>query len=426
MTGGSWSNLAAEMSLYMATFEELSGQSNQSDLQRRSTLGNPVMKAIHPLNYGLAGIGACVLSAVVVGILQDSMQSPAVWLHDPLAADAVVEQGPAATDETEAGSGNPQPAEAPGSLARPSQEDLNFNSVLNPSAGSGPVLETSFGAVEIFPGDNPWNTRIDQLPVHSKSDTWIQSIGADTRLHPDFGTVWQGRPNGIPFVVVSPAQAGSRVAFEYADESDVGPYPIPPNPPIEGGPDAEPGSDRHLIMIDPRKKLLYELFQVFPRARGGWKAGSGAIFDLSTNRVRPAGWTSADAAGLPIFPGLVRYDEVAAGEIRHALRFTVEKTQRGYIFPARHFASRSDDRRLPPLGLRVRLKKDFDSSRFPESVRVILICLQRYGMLLADNGGDWFISGAPDQRWSDEELSTLKRITGHDLECVVTGLITRM
>ncbi len=290
---------------------------------------------------------------------------------------------------------------------------------------SGPQLHTAIGSVEIFPTSNDWNQRIDGLPVHRLSQVWLRSIGIDKGLHPDFGITWQGAPNGIPFVVVRPDQPKVPVSFEYDDESDAGPYPIPPNPPIEGGPDAPLDSDRHVIMVDPQSKRLYELFQVIRDPIVGWRAGSGAIFDLSRNHHRPLGWTSADAAGLPIFPGLVRYEEVAAGEIRHALRFTVAKTQRAYIFPARHFASRSNDPNLPPMGLRVRLKADYDISKFPPSARVILTALKRYGMLLADNGSDWFISGAPDARWSDSELATLKQIKGRDLECVHTGELTR-
>ena len=174
-------------------------------------------------------------------------------------------------------------------------------------------------------------------------------------------------------------------------------------------------------MIDPRKKLLYELFQAIPDPVTGWRAGSGAIFDLSSDELRPDGWTSADAAGLPIFPGLVRYEEVAAGEIRHALRFTVERTQRAYIHPARHFASRHTDANLPPMGLRVRLRADYDIQGFPRSAQVILVTLKKYGMLLADNGSNWFVSGVPDSRWDDSELATLKRVRGRDLECVLTG-----
>lgn len=233
---------------------------------------------------------------------------------------------------------------------------------------------------------------------------------------------YQGAPNGIPYVVVEGNAPKQFVEFEYPDESEKGPYPIPKNPPVEGGPNAPPDSDRHVLMIDAQNKKLYELFHVLPAGPAKWKAGSGAIFDLTSNKLRPLGWTSADAAGLPIFPGLVRYEEtVEQGEIRHALRFTVRKTQRAYILPATHFASRSKDANLPPMGLRVRLKADYDISKFPKSAQVILTALKRYGMLLADNGSDWFVTGAPDNRWIDDELHTLKRVKGRDLECVDTG-----
>jgi hypothetical protein len=292
-------------------------------------------------------------------------------------------------------------------------------------APRGPILETQWGDIEIFPVDNPWNQDISDLPVHPDSDAWIRSIGINRGLHPDFGTVWNGAPNGIPYVVVPPNQPKLHVKFQYDEESDVGPYPIPPNPPIEGGPRAPHSSDRHIIMIDAQNRRLYELFNAIPDPVHGWRAGSGAIFDLSSNALRPDGWTSADAAGLPVFPGLVRYEEVAAGEIRHALRFTVQRTQRAYIHPARHFASRSDDSKLPPLGLRVRLRADYDISRFPKTAQVILTALKKYGMLLADNGSDWFISGAPNPKWQDGALATIKRIKGRNLECVVTGPLIR-
>jgi hypothetical protein len=282
-----------------------------------------------------------------------------------------------------------------------------------------PVLKTKFGDVEIFPHDNPWNQDVSKLPVHPKSREYLESVGLDKNLHPDFGTVWNGAPNGIPFVVVNGDQPKVPVKFEYPDESDPGPYPIPSDAPIEGGPKSD--GDRHILVIDATNKKLYESFSTYPDSKG-WRAGSGAIFDLSSNRLRPAGWTSADAAGLPIFPGLVRYDEVVEQkEIRHALRFTVRKTQRGYIAPATHWASRSKDRNLPPMGLRVRLRADYDTSKFPSEAQVILKCLKTYGMLLADNGGDWFISGAPDSRWNDEAIRTLKRVKGRDLEAVFTG-----
>ena len=271
----------------------------------------------------------------------------------------------------------------------------------------------TIAGVPIFPNDNPWNVDISELPVHANSETYVASIGADGHLHPDFGTVWQGAPNGIPFVVVPGTQPRVPVSFSYPDESDPGPYPVPPDAPIEGGAASE--GDRHVLMLDEDNAVLYELFHSFPEG-DGWKAGSGAIFDLT-----PAGWTSADAAGLPIVPGLARYEEVEAGEIRHALRFTCRRTQRGYIPPATHWASRSDDRDLPPMGLRLRLRADYDISGFSEPVQVILTALKRYGMIVADNGGDWFISGAPDPRWDDEDLQTLKRVPGSAFEAVETG-----
>jgi len=288
---------------------------------------------------------------------------------------------------------------------------------------SGAKLKTSFGELEIFPADNPWNADISQLPVHRKSQAYLASIGLDKPLHPDFGTVWNGAPSGIPYVVVGRDQPRVPVQFEYPDESDAGPYPIPPDAPIEGGEKSD--GDRHVIVLDYHAKKLYEIFSS-RRQGAGWKAGSGAVFDLTSNKLRPAGWTSADAAGLPIFPGLARYDEVSQGEIRHALRFTVRKTQRGYIPPATHFASRSTDANLPPMGLRVRLKANYDISKFPPSAQVILKGLKKYGMLLADNGGDWYITGAPHERWNDDDLHTLKRVKGSDLEAVETGeVVTR-
>lgn len=273
-----------------------------------------------------------------------------------------------------------------------------------------------------FPDDNPWNTPVDKLPVDARSRAFIKSIGADKPLHPDFGPPYEGAPIGIPYVVVSGTQPKVQVSFEYADESDPGPYPIPPDAPIEGGPQAD--GDRHVVVFDRDNEKLYELFSA-TRAGKGWQAGSGAVFDLRTNELRPEGWTSADAAGLPIFPGLVRYDEVMEQkEIRHALRFTVQKSQRAYLAPARHWASENKDPSLPPMGLRVRLKADYDISKFPESAQVILRCLKTYGMFLADNGSDWFISGVPDDRWDDEALGAIKRVKGSDLEVVEMGRLT--
>jgi hypothetical protein len=280
--------------------------------------------------------------------------------------------------------------------------------------------------VAIFPADNPWNRDISKLPVHPNSRDYLESIGLDKPLHPDFGTEWNGAPNGIPYVVVPPNQPKVPVKFHYADESDPGPYPMPKDPPIEGGHNAPHDSDRHVLMIDAKNRRLYELYQVVPDGQG-WRAGSGAIFDLSSNKLRPLGWTSADAAGLPVFAGLVRHDEtVEQGEIRHALRFTCRKTQRAYILPATHWASSSSNPKLPPMGLRVRLRADYDISGYPKSAQVILTALKKYGMLLADNGSDWFLSGAPHPKWNDDELRTLKKIKGRDFEAVDTGpLVTR-
>jgi hypothetical protein len=267
----------------------------------------------------------------------------------------------------------------------------------------------------VFPKTNAWNKRVDTLPVAPDSDAIIRSIGADVGLHPDFGSgLYGGGKIGISFDVVTKKTPRSRVTFDYADESDKGPYPIPRAVHVESG------SDRHALLIDRDACRLYELYAL-TRTAHGWHAGSGAIWSLGSNRLRPAGWTSADAAGLPIFPGLARYDEVARGVIDHALRFTVERTRRAYISPARHYASSLTDPALPPMGLRVRLKASFDVSSFPRQARIVLTALKRYGMLVADNGSSWYISGAPDPRWNNDDLHTLGRVTGSDFEVVQTG-----
>ena len=268
----------------------------------------------------------------------------------------------------------------------------------------------------VFPASNPWNRRIDQLPVAADSNAIIASIGGSTGLHADFGSgLWDGAPIGIPITVVGRSQPKVRVRFEYAHESDRGPYPIPANVGIEGGRASD--GDRHAIIVDRSTCRLYELYALYP----GWHAGSGAIWSLRSNRLRPAGWTSADAAGLAILPGLARYDEVARGAIRHALRFTVKRTRRAYVYPARHYASDLTDPHLPPMGLRVRLKASFDVTGFPRQARVVLVALKRYGMIVADNGSSWYVSGAPDPRWSNTELQTLGRVEGSDFEVVDTS-----
>ena len=276
----------------------------------------------------------------------------------------------------------------------------------------------------MFPADNPWNTNIASEPVDPASDALINTCGASAQLHPDFGTTWEGGPIGIPYVVVRGTQARVPVTFDYDDESDPGPYPIPPDAPIEGGPSSN--GDRHVLIVDADNWKLYELFDAHPINSGArWTAGSGAIFDLSSNTLRPAGWTSADAAGLPILPGLARYDEVVEQkEIRHALRFTCPTTRRAYVAPARHFASSRTDATQPPMGMRVRLKSSVDISAFPANVQVILLALKTYGMFLADNGSSFYLSGAHDMRWNDEELGAMKRLHGRDFEVVKMGPLT--
>jgi hypothetical protein len=264
----------------------------------------------------------------------------------------------------------------------------------------------------VFPPTNPWNRRVDSLPVAANSRAIVVTIGSSIGLHPDFGSgTWDGGPIGIPYNVVPSTQKKVKVSFGYADESDRGPYPIPSRPRIEHG------SDRHLLILDRGRCRLYELYAA-TRNKAGWHAGSGAIWDLRSNALRPAGWTSADAAGLPILPGLARYDEVAAGRIDHALRFTVQRTRRAYVYPARHYASDLTSWDLPPMGLRLRLRASFDTSGFPLQARVVLEALKRYGMMVADNGSSWFISGAPDPRWNNVDLHALGRVKGSDFEVI--------
>ncbi|MCG3126599.1 MAG: hypothetical protein CHACPFDD_01450 [Phycisphaerae bacterium] len=287
--------------------------------------------------------------------------------------------------------------------------------------GVDPYSSEPLAVPQIFPADNPWNTDISRWPVHPNSANYLASIGLTKGLHPDFGTVYEGAPNGIPYVLVRGNQPAVPITFMYDDESDPGPYPIPSYAPIEGGSSSD--GDRHVLVIDVDNLKLYEVYRAFPINGGAsWQGDSGAVFDLTSNALRPTCWTSADAAGLPIFAGLVRYDETAvAGEIRHALRFTARRTQRAFIPPATHYASSLTDANLPPMGLRVRLRAGFDISSFSATNRAILTALKNYGMFVADNGGDWFISGAPDMRWDDDDLHELSQVTGADFEAVDTG-----
>ena len=278
----------------------------------------------------------------------------------------------------------------------------------------------SLAGCPMFPPDNAWNADVSSYPVHPDSDNFIADIDGQSNkfLHADFGS----NPDyGIPYAIVASTQQSVPINFvAYGEESDPGPYPIPPDAPIEGGPDST--GDRHVLVLEKDNCILYELYRAFP-AGPGWDADSGARWNLNSNALRPLGWTSADAAGLPILPGLARYDEVEAGTIRHALRFTVWRTQRGYILPATHFASDSDDPNRPPMGLRLRLKAGYDISGFTGQARVILEALRRYGMIVADNGSSWFVTGAPDPRWNDADLDQLKDVPGAAFEAVYTGPI---
>jgi hypothetical protein len=277
----------------------------------------------------------------------------------------------------------------------------------------------------IFPRDNHWNLRVDRLPVHPNSDAIVRSIGAGETMHADFGSgLSEGAPIGIPFRTVRGSQPRVPVSFEYASESDGRRYPLPPKVPIEGGRASD--GDRHVIVVDRSRCRLHELFAAYPRAGGArWEVGSGAIWNLRSNRLRPRGWTSADAAGLPILPGLARYDEVRRGRIDHALRFTAERTRRAYVYPARHFASDLDDSDLPAMGQRLRLRAGFDISRFPRQSRVVLAALKRYGMILADNGSSWYVSGAPNRGWDNDDLHSLGRVPGSAFEVVETSRLPR-
>ncbi|MEZ5353359.1 MAG: hypothetical protein R2762_12040 [Bryobacteraceae bacterium] len=279
------------------------------------------------------------------------------------------------------------------------------------------LAQPQIGGCPVFPPNNAWNTPIDRLPVLSGSDRLVDTIGSSRPLHPDFGSgLYQGRPIGIPFVTVSPDQSPVRVTFQYADESDPGPYPIPPGALIEGG--AASTGDRHVLVLQRGACVLYELFDSHPQADGSWRAGSGAVFPLRSNRLRPSGWTSADAAGLPVVPGLVRYEEVAAGEIAHAIRFTATRTRRSFVWPARHFASTRTGPEFPAMGQRFRLRANFDISGFHPENQVLLRAFKKYGLILADNGGDWFVSGVPDERWNNDRLRELQRIAGSNFEAV--------
>jgi chitodextrinase len=286
------------------------------------------------------------------------------------------------------------------------------------TGGRAAQLPPTLGNCPMFPADNIWNTPVDGLPVDPNSSTYVTTIGAAHYLHPDFGSgTWDGFPIGAPYNLVPGTQPKVPISFQYAAESDPGPYPFPPNALIQGGPTST--GDRHVLVVDTDHCLLYETWSSYPQPDGSWKAGSGALFDLKSNNLRPSGWTSADAAGTAMLPGFVRYDEVATGEIRHALSFTVPQSRNTYLWPARHQASNLTGSSYPPMGQRFRLKASFDVSAFSPETKVILTALKKYGMFLMDNGAPWFIAGVPDERWNNDVLvSEFARVLGSNFEAV--------
>ena len=332
----------------------------------------------------------------------------------------------AAPTATTAATNTPQPATATATntprpaTATPTSAPPTATPTTPPG---GSVTAPMIGGCQVFPQDNSWNKDISSAPRHANSANYISQIaalGGNQKLHADFGS---DPTYGIPYVIVPSTQPGVPITFTaYGDESDPGPYPVPANAPVEGGTNAT--GDRHVLVLQQGTCKLYEMYRAFKTATG-WSADSGAVWNLNTGALRPAGWTSADAAGLPILPGLVRYDEVKSGKISHALRFTVSRTQKGYVLPATHWASSYTDANLLPMGARLRLRADFDISGYSGDSRVILEALKKYGMIVADNGSNWYISGATDSRWNDDDLNQLKTVPGSAFEVVDTGPIVK-
>jgi hypothetical protein len=277
--------------------------------------------------------------------------------------------------------------------------------------------QNALPAKSVFPQNNIWNTPVDKLPVYSKSATYVNFVGASGTLHADFGSgLWQGQPMGFPYNTVPGTQAKVKITFQWGDESDSGPYPIPSNALVEGGNTST--GDRHVLVVDVDHWILYETGNSYLQANGSWEVGAGAVYDLSSNILRTNGWTSADGAGLPIFPGLIRYDEVQAGAINHAIRMTVRAVQTNYVWPARHKISAPLNASAPPFGQRFRLKANYDISGFSPSIQVILKAFKKYGLIIADIGTDWFVSGTQDSRWDNDVLHTLSNVPGSAFEAV--------
>jgi hypothetical protein len=302
------------------------------------------------------------------------------------------------------------------SIARLALEKLALIASLSAAPAAFALLSPDLSGIAIFPADNYWHWDISKYPVHPNSANLVASVGNATSVHPDFGSVLDGAPFGIPYILVDKNQAKIPIHFNlYDDESDPGPYPIPVTAPIEGG---NPNKgDRHVLAVDKDAKILYELYIAQPQG-ASWNAACGAKFDLTSNALRKDGWTSADAAGLPILPGLVRYDEIARGVIDHAIRMTVDVSRRSYIWPARHQAGSTTSLDAPPMGQRYRLKSTFSDAGYPAAAKVVIAALKKYGAIVADNGSDWYIGGAPDDRMPDEEINALKKLKGSDFEAV--------
>jgi hypothetical protein len=275
-----------------------------------------------------------------------------------------------------------------------------------------------------FPADNGWNLNVADAAVDANSAAIINFIGGTAAVHADFGAgQYQGSTIGIPYVVVGVGQAPVAINFTaYGDESDSGPMPVPANAQIEGYPNPGTG-DRHVLVLDNQSCWLYELYNASPQSDGSWNADSAAVWDLLRDEQRPFGWTSADAAGLPIFAGLARYDEVAAGEIKHALRYTLQHSRAAFVPPASHWAANSSNANAAPMGMRLRLKASFDIAKFSAANQVILTCLKQYGMIMADNGSNMYISGAPDDRWDNDDLHDLGQLASSDFEVVAMNAI---
>lgn len=312
----------------------------------------------------------------------------------------------------------------PSSVAVPTTTEAAVTSTVAPTTTTTtastrplPAAGTSLGGCPNLPAADVWHADVSGLPVHPRSAEYVASIGAAKTVKADFGSgLWEGGPIGIPVTYVDGGQQRVPVSFEYADESDRGPYPIPRDALVEGGPNAD--GDRHVLVVDTAACRLYEMWNAHPAGDGSWRAGSGAVFDLRAHGLRPAGWTSADAAGLPVAPGLVRYEEVAAGRVDHAVRVTVPRSQRAYVWPARHAASSDTSAALPPMGLRLRLKAGTDTSRLPAQARVVAEAMRTHGVIVADNGSPWYLSGAPDPRWDNDALRALAGLRGSDFEAV--------